>query len=123
METKLRLLLVLAGLPEPEVNVKVRWPDGRVRYRFDLCYRDLKLVVEYDGQHHRADLDQWDHDIVRRDWMDGEGWSFVPVVARGVYRRPDETLERVRAALVRAGAKGLPKRLSAEWRAHFPVLP
>lgn len=22
---------------------------GRWRWRFDLCYRDLKLIVEYDG--------------------------------------------------------------------------
>ena len=117
------MLIVLAGLPEPTVNVTIRHPDGHVRYRFDLCYESLKVVVEYDGRQHRADLDQWDHDITRRDWMDADGWTFVPVVARGVYRRPDETLERVRAALVRAGAQGLPRRLGDEWRAHFPVLP
>lgn len=121
METRVRMLLVLAGLPEPQVNVKVRWPDGRVRYRFDLCYPEWKLVIEYDGRQHRDDLDQWDRDIGRRDWMDAEGWSFVPVVARGVYRRPDETIERVCSALARAGAT-LPRRLSEDWRAHFPVL-
>ncbi len=121
METRVRLLLVLAGLPEPEVNVKVWWPDGRVRYRFDLCYRELKVIVEYDGRQHREDLDQWDHDIGRREWMDIEGWTLVPVVARGVYRRPDETLDRVRAALERAGATGLPRHYRPEWRLHFPV--
>ena len=31
MKTRLRLLMVLAGLPEPVVNHKIRWPDGRVR--------------------------------------------------------------------------------------------
>jgi very-short-patch-repair endonuclease len=123
METRVRMLLVLAGLPEPQVNVAVRWPDGRVRYRFDLCYPAYKVIVEYDGRQHRADLDQWDHDIGRRDWMDAEGWSFVPVVARGVYRRPDETLDRVAAALTRAGAVGLPREYRAEWRQHFAVLP
>jgi very-short-patch-repair endonuclease len=122
METKVRLLIVLAGLPEPQVNVKIRWPDGAVRYRFDLAYPEFKVAIEYDGRQHRADLDQWDHDISRRDWMDGAGWALVPVVARGVYRRPDETLERVRVALVRAGCSGLPRRLSEEWRAHFPVI-
>lgn len=121
METKVRLLLVLAGLPEPEVNVIIRWPDGRVRYRFDLCYPAHKVVVEYDGRQHRDDLDQWDHDLGRRDWMDAERWTLVPVVARGIYRRPDETLDRVRAALVRAGAVGLPRDYRPEWRRHFPV--
>jgi hypothetical protein len=52
METRLRLLMVLAGLPEPVVNHKVRWPDGRVRFRFDLSYPDARVVVEYDGWQH-----------------------------------------------------------------------
>ncbi len=49
METRLRLLLVLAGLPEPTVNVIVRGPDGEWLRRFDLCYPIFRLVVEYDG--------------------------------------------------------------------------
>jgi Protein of unknown function (DUF559) len=119
MESRLRMLIVLAGLPEPVVNHVVRWEDGRVRFRFDLCWPERRLVVEYDGRQHRDDLDQWDVDIARRDWMDEEGWSFVPVVARGIYRRPDETVERVRSALIRCGAR-IPAS-SEEWREFFPV--
>ncbi len=120
MESRLRMLLVLAGLPEPVVNHVVRWEDGRVRFRFDLSWPEHKVVVEYDGRQHRADLDQWDTDITRRDWMDAEGWAFVPVVARGVHVRPDETVERVRVTLARCGAK-VPGRLAAEWASYFPV--
>lgn len=58
METRLRMLIVLAGLPEPKVNHKVYYVDGRRRYRFDLSYPDLKIVVEYDGRQHREDLAQ-----------------------------------------------------------------
>lgn len=123
METRLRMLIVLAGLPEPEVNHTLYRADGRVRFRFDLGYPDLKLAVEYDGRQHRDDLDQWDSDLSRRDWLDAEGWALVPVVARGIYRRPDQTLRRVREALQRAGAADLPRRLSPEWEAHFQVRP
>ncbi len=119
-ETKLRVLLVLAGLPEPVVNHKVRWPDGEVRYRFDLSWPWAKVLVEYDGRQHRDDLDRWDADLSRRDWLDAEGWIVVPVVARGLYRRPDETLARVRAALTRAGV--VIPRGSDEWRRWFPVV-
>ena len=122
METRLRMLIVLAGLPEPVVNHVIRWDDGRVRFRFDLCWPDCRLVVEYDGRQHRDDLDQWDTDIARRDWMDREGWAFVPVVARGIYRRPDETLDRVTSALVRCGAR-VPRQRAADWQEHFPVRP
>jgi hypothetical protein len=122
METRLRLLLVLAGLPEPQVNHIVRWKDGRTRYRFDLAYPEVRVVVEYDGRQHRADLDQWDRDLERSEWLDDDGWRIVTVHSRGIYRRPDQTLSRVRQALVSHGCQGLPKRFSEEWRSYFPVL-
>jgi len=120
METRLRLLIVLAGLPEPKINHKIYRRDGSVRYRFDLSYPEFKILVEYDGRQHRDDLDQWDADTDRQDWFDHNGWMRVPVFSRGIYRRPDKTLERVAAALRSRGAR-LPRRLSGDWRAHFPV--
>ena len=119
METRLRLLIVLAGLPEPVVNHVIRDAYGAVLLRFDLSYPDLKVVVEYDGRQHRADLDQWDHDLDRKDWFDAEGWLHVPVFSHGIYRDPARTLRRVAAALRSRGAV-LPRRLSEDWRAHFP---
>ena len=118
METRLRMLIVLAGLPEPEINHRIV-EDGRVRYRFDLSYPALRIVVEYDGRQHRDDLDQWDHDTDRRDWLDAEGWLLVPVFSRGIYRDPAKTVARVAAALRSRGAV-LPRRLPDDWRAHFP---
>ncbi len=122
METRLRMLIVLAGLPEPKVNVEVFHEDGRLRYRFDLAWPELRLAVEYDGRQHRDDLDQWDHDVERDEWMDEAAWVRVPVFSRGVYRRPDRTLERVLKALRRRGCRDLPRRLSDDWRVHFPVI-
>jgi hypothetical protein len=43
METQLRMLIVLAGLPEPEVNFKLYWEDGTWRRRFDLSYPRIKV--------------------------------------------------------------------------------
>ena len=119
METRLRMLLVLAGLPEPQVDHRIHDSDGRVLYRFDLSYPDLRIVVEYDGRQHRADLGQWDHDTDRQDWFDAEGWLHVPVFSRGIYRDPAKTLRRVEAALRSRGAV-LPRSLSDDWRPHFP---
>ena len=119
METRLRMLLVLAGLPEPTVDHRILDRDGRVLYRFDLSYPDLRIVVEYDGRQHRADLDQWDHDTERKDWLDAAGWLHVPVFSRGIYRDPGRTVQRVEAVLRSRGAV-LPRRLADDWRAHFP---
>jgi hypothetical protein len=122
METRLRMLLVLAGLPEPTINHKVFYADGRLRYRFDLSYPGLKVVVEYDGRQHRDDLAQWDHDVERGEWLDDDGWKHVPVFSWGIYRRPDRTLERVVKALRERGCREVPSRLADDWRAYFPVL-
>jgi hypothetical protein len=119
METRLRMLIVLAGLPEPEINVEVSDVNGRMLYRFDLCYPGLRIAVEYDGRQHRADLDQWDHDTDRRDWLDAHDWVLLPVFSRGIYRDPAKTVARVEAALRSRGAV-LPRRLSDEWRPYFP---
>lgn len=121
METRLRMLIVLAGLPEPVINFKILDERGRVRYRFDLSYPELKLAVEYDGRQHRADLDQWDHDTERRDWLDHHGWMLVPVFSRGIFQSPDKTLTRVLAALKQRGHVRLPRVLHEDWRRHFPV--
>ncbi|WP_134772613.1 hypothetical protein [Ornithinimicrobium flavum] len=59
METGSRLLLVLGGLPEPQVNRWVLDETGRERYRLDLPDPDLLLAFEYDGRQHAQDARQW----------------------------------------------------------------
>lgn len=123
MESRLRMLIVLAGLPEPVVNLTLRRTDGSVLMRLDLSYPDLRIVIEYDGQQHVLDPDQVDTDLGRDDWFGDERWRVVKVVARGIFRRPDLTVARVQKALAARNAPGLPRQLSDEWRAYFPVKP
>lgn len=123
METRLRLLLVLAGLPEPVVNHVVRDDAGHWQRRFDLCYPDLRLIVEYDGRQHAADPAQWREDVIRREWLDEEGWRILVILSDGIYVRPEQTLRRVHRALQERGARGLPRRWNEEWRRHFPGRP
>lgn len=120
METRLRLLLVLAGLPEPTVNHKVRDEHGTVRRRFDLSYPSVRLIVEYDGRQHVEVRENWTSDLERREELDIGGWRIVVVTSDGIYRDPAGTIARVRAALRDQGWRGLPSRTSEAWRAHFP---
>ena len=72
-ESRLRLLLVLAGLPEPECNVDV----GNEHFfiaRVDLLYRRWKIVLEYEGDQHRTERQQWLRDIDRAEWLGDEGY-------------------------------------------------
>ena len=117
-ETRLRMLIVLAGLPEPEVNVIVRRGNDSWRRRFDLCYPRLKLIVEYDGRHHQSDLKQWSSDILRREELEAEGWRVIVVNADALYNHPAETLHRISAALGDRGAR-LPRPTPAAWHRDF----
>lgn len=118
METRLRLLVVLAGLPEPRANVPLRDASGQVVYRLDLGYEQWKVALEYDGRRHVVDADQWRGDIARRADLDDWGWRSVVVIADGIFIDPERTLERLVAALRQAGASARVR--SNDWRRHFP---
>ena len=120
-ETRLRLLVVLAGLPEPRVNMIIRAPDGSWRRRYDMAYDYLRLILEYDGRQHAEDTGQWLTDIFRREELDQIRWRLVIVTSDGIYREPLRTLERVRDALLGCGAVRIRKTFKPEWRLHFPA--
>jgi very-short-patch-repair endonuclease len=119
METRLRMLLLLAGLPEPQTNVRLRNEYGEVVAQFDLAYPVYKLVVQYDGRLHDSDL-QRGADLDRREFLDHHGWRLIVVNSRGIYRHPEVTLDRVRQGLLDQGATGIRRRFSDAWRPHFP---
>jgi hypothetical protein len=120
-ETRLRLLLVLAGLPEPCVNLIIRGRDGSRRRRYDLGYQHLRLIIEYDGRQHAEDTQQWLTDIFRREELDQMHWRLVIITSEGIYQEPLRTLERVRDALLECGAVGIRRTVKPEWRLHFPA--
>ena len=98
METRLRLLLVLGGLPCPESNRDVV-VDGEWLARPDLSYPALRIAIEYDGDHHRTDRRQWQRDIGRRRLLEDAGWLLIVVTAADVLRHPEAIVERVRRAI------------------------
>lgn len=120
METRLRMLLVLAGLPEPKVNLTIRDVDGEVLRRYDLSYPEVKVVVEYDGRQHVERIEQWESDLDRREAIEDDAWRLLVVVGSGIYRHPERTLHRVHRVLLTRGCAGVPPRLSDDWRPYFP---
>ena len=115
METRLRVLLVLAGLPTPEVQVTVS-ADGRT-FRFDLAYPQERIAIEYDGAHHFDSEAQKQAAVRRNDPLRREGWTIVSVVSRGILRDPAGTIDQIAWLLTDRGRR---VRRSAEWTVHFP---
>jgi hypothetical protein len=74
-ETRVRMALVDAGLPEPELQVKGD-PADRWSPEADLGYRELKIAIQYDGKHHRT-REQQATDAYRDEWFQRHGWLVV----------------------------------------------
>ena len=119
MESRFRMLIVLAGLPEPEVNVIFRKEDGNWLIRLDLYYAAYRLLVEYDGRQHAEDTRQWRRDITRRETLDNMSIRLLIVTKEDFYDAPEQVLVRVRDALVERGAPGIRRHFRPEWRLHF----
>jgi hypothetical protein len=100
-ESLIRVWCKLAGLPDPEANGWIFDPQGRARYRGDLVFRATRVIVEYDGRHHR-EASQFAADLRRRNDLQLWGWRIVHVEA-SMLREPTRVVELVREAL-RTGA-------------------
>lgn len=99
MESRLRLTVVLRGVPAPIPQYEVRVRGGS-RY-LDLAWPDVppgcrKLGLEYDGPTHRTITGQ-NRDLLRDADLDDAGWEIIHVGAIQVYdpRRADELAARV----------------------------
>lgn len=121
METRVRLLILLAGIPEPLVNHPVRDERGDVIRRFDLYWPEAGLVVEYDGRVHIEREQQWVRDLRRREGDENAGLRVLVFVSSDVFRTPGETVRRVFEVLRSRGCPGLPSRPRDEWRTYFGV--
>ena len=79
-ESWLRLRLVAAGFPEPVMNASVVLSDGSWLMP-DLVWRELRICLEYEGDHHRTDAAQFRADIRRVRRLEAAGWICLRVTA------------------------------------------
>ncbi len=106
METHLRLLLGRSGLPEPEVNGAILDERGGFVAFGDLVYREARVVVEYDGDHHRTDRDQYNHDLDRLYEVEHLRWRIVRLTSAHIAGSGRVAVSRVTAALNRDATRG-----------------
>lgn len=102
-ETDLRLALIRAGLPEPTLDFEVIGPRGESIGFTELAYPPHRVLVEYEGDHHRTDRAQWNRDIEKHALAAAAGWAVLRITSRHLHPRADAAVHQVREALVRAG--------------------
>lgn len=95
-ETWLRLILIEAGYPRPQTQIPVYGGYGELVAVLDMGWEDIKVALEYEGDHHRTDRRQFNRDIARYEAVTTDlGWIVVRVTAEDV---PGGILRRVAKA-------------------------
>ncbi|GAA6527399.1 hypothetical protein IDVR_31960 [Intrasporangium sp. DVR] len=97
-ETRSRLILVRAGLPEPELNQPLFSLDGVWLGRPDMMWRSARVLLEYQGREFHDSDHQRRQDAVRFAGFEADGWKVIPVW------NDDVNTDEARVALVRSAA-------------------
>lgn len=102
-ESLLRVMLVRAGLPEPQANPRVYDSAGRLISVPDLAWPEFRVLIEYQGDGHRTSTGKFRSDINRLNaYFDG-GWFAIQACADDVFGNPNPFAARVWRRLVASG--------------------
>ncbi|MBY6062011.1 hypothetical protein [Microbacterium esteraromaticum] len=97
-ETRVRLLMHDAGLPEPVLDHDVYDDRGRFLGCSELAYPELRVAIEYEGDGHLTPA-QLRRDVDKYQSYAEAGWMTVRLTSEHVFRRPGEAIRRIRHAL------------------------
>ena len=98
MESRLRLLFLMAGVPEPIAQYEVRDGGGRFIARVDLAWPESRTAAEYDGDQHR-EQGQFRRDVGRLNALRAADWAVLRFTAPDVLKNPDRTVRQMTEAL------------------------
>lgn len=102
-ETRLRLACMRRGLPEPELDYDVIGPDGGMIGYTELAHERFSILIEYEGDHHRTDREQWNRDIEKHAACVAAGWTVLRLTSGHMRQDAEPAVGRIREALLRAG--------------------
>lgn len=98
METRLRLVLVLGGLPKPAVQHVVADQRTRTAVWLDLAYPAERIGIEYEGAQHAAP-DHVLRDVGRYTRLVDNGWRIYRYTRHDVFGAPARIVDEIARAL------------------------
>jgi hypothetical protein len=119
-ESEVRALVEFAGLPRPECNQELGVSE-EVRVVGDLVFRKWDTIVEYEGEQHQDERDQYTSDIDRYELFRDHGKAYVQVTKERL-RKPRDLVLRIDATLRRKGYDGPPPVFGERWGQLFGSL-
>lgn len=100
-ETFLRLALLEARLPEPELQLILDPDDGRSPAA-DLGYRRYRIAIQYDGAPHLT-REQQSRDNLRAEMFRNAGWAYFKVNADDLAEGFEGVIARIKRARLPRG--------------------
>ena len=101
-ESVVRLRLLRAGLPKPELQHPI--PVGQYTVHADMAWPEARTVLEYEGRQH-AEQSQFGLDIDRYSALAALGWLVLRAGRADLAGRSDRLIGRVRSTLRRRGMR------------------
>lgn len=95
-ESRLRVIIVLAGFAGLKVNYPVT-TSGGYNHRGDLAFPEYKIFIEYQSELHRSP-EAFQRDMTRISRLEADGWYVMQVNIRDL-DDPAELVQRIRRLL------------------------
>ena len=105
-ESLTRLLLVQAGFPRPQTQIRVLDQYGLVFAIIDMGWEEWRVGVDFEGAQHWTDPKRRNWDVERYAVLPELGWIDVRLTSGMLHNNPRRFLDRVGAALI---GRGCPK--------------
>lgn len=105
-ESLTRLLLVQAGFPRPQTQIRVLGQYGLVFAIIDMGWEEWRVGVDFEGAQHWTDPKRRNWDVERYAVLPELGWIDVRLTSGMLHNNPRRFLDRVGAALI---GRGCPK--------------
>jgi predicted transcriptional regulator of viral defense system len=101
LEDRFLAFLDRAGLPPPELNVRLELPSGWIEA--DCVWREQRVVVELDGYAAHGTRVAFERDRARDRMLQAAGWSAVRVTWRHIHHEAATLESELRALLLQLG--------------------
>jgi very-short-patch-repair endonuclease len=86
--------------------------------RVDLVYLAYRVIIEYKGDQHRTDRNQWNRDVGRHENFARDHWTLIRVTSERA-RWPRQVVRAVHQALTANGYDGPAPEFSELWVSLF----
>jgi hypothetical protein len=121
-ESRLRMCIIMSGLPAPEVNADVFDSAGRRVAIVDLYFRAWRLVLEYEGRQHAESARQFQRDIDRYRDLRRLHVEYLQVTA-AMLAQPKALMLSVYHRLSELGFSGPAPEFGTRWLGLFRPIP